>query len=66
MAENTVQNAQKLRAAVDEWAANEIQRLRDQATFLRSIQGSEQRISAKASTASTDLAFNDVTEFLKT
>ena len=61
-----VANAQALKSAVREYGDKEVKRLEDQAAFLRSIQGSEQKISSQTTAASTDLAFNDVNEFLKT
>ena len=59
-------NAQALKEAVQEYGDKEVKRLEDQAVFLRSIQGSEQKISSQTTEASTELAFNDVNEFLKT
>lgn len=59
-------NAQTLKDAVQEYGDKEVTRLEDQAAFLRSIQGSEQKISSQTTAASTALAFNDVNEFLKT
>lgn len=60
-----VANAQALKDAVGEYGDKEIKRLEDQAAFLRSIQGSEEKISSQTTEASTELAFNDVNEFLK-
>jgi hypothetical protein len=66
MADTRIERAEQLQKAVNEWAINEITRLEDEATFLRSIQPSEKRIASQTSSVATQLAFNDVTDFIKT
>ena len=61
-----IENLQALKTAVGEWADTETERLEDETVFLRSIQTTEKRVSSQTAGTATELAFNDVNDFLRT
>lgn len=58
------QRFQALKEKVEEWADTERDRLTATAAFLRSIQGTAERISTKTTQRAQTLALTDINDFL--